>query len=70
MHLKNLPPVLLPLKLWGEVGRMSKSMLMDLTWSMATRLSCQKQDGELILRVLRQECDAVVEARTRQLGGR
>ncbi len=63
MALKDLPPVLLPIRLWPELERMSRVTLMDVVWSMATRLSGQEQDAELILRELRQERDLVLALR-------
>ena len=35
MHLKNIPPQIVPREYWCEVEKLSKAALMDMVWSLA-----------------------------------
>jgi hypothetical protein len=39
MHLKNIPPALVPFKHTAELEALSKAALMDMIWSLAAQLS-------------------------------
>jgi hypothetical protein len=63
MHLRNQRAVLVPSQLTFEIEQMSKAALMDIAWSMATRLSGQEEDPGEIMRVFRQEGEIVLRLR-------
>lgn len=63
MNLKNQKPVLMHWQFVEEFEHMSKAALMDLAWSMATRLSGQEGDAGPVVRTLREERDAVLRTR-------
>jgi hypothetical protein len=59
MHLKNIPPALVPYKHTAELGRLSKAALMDMVWSLAAQLTECPDDERQVIYVIRREWSTV-----------
>lgn len=55
MHLKNIPPALVPYKHTGELEKLSKAALMDMVWSLASRTVECCDDEHQVIHAIRQE---------------
>jgi hypothetical protein len=63
MHLKNIPPALVPYKHTGELGKLSKAALMDMVWSLAAQLTECCDDERQVIHVIWREWQTVEQHR-------
>lgn len=53
MHLKNIPPALVPYKHTPELESLSKAALMDMVWDLASQLAECCDDEHQVIHVIR-----------------